>query len=111
MATSTVFEPSSAFSRATTDLLNTSFIICAVILLVVTALITYCIFRFRGRPGQSEPGQFHGHKKLEIVWTAIPCLIVAWLMVLTVKAMNASDPPRVNREPDVIIIGHQFWWE
>jgi cytochrome c oxidase subunit 2 len=32
-------------------------------------------------------------------------------MVFTVKAMTISDPPSKNKDPDIIVIGHQFWWE
>ncbi len=32
------------------------------------------------------------------------------LLTLTVRAMAGSDPP-IDREPDVTIIGHQWWWE
>jgi cytochrome c oxidase subunit 2 len=111
MATSTVFHPSSPLSRATVDLLNVTFVLSAVIMAVVTGSVIYCILRFKGRPGQPEPRQFHGHKTLEMVWTAIPFLLLVGLMVLTVQAMNTSDPPRKNQDPDVVVIGHQFWWE
>ncbi|MDB6112412.1 MAG: cytochrome c oxidase subunit 2 [Pedosphaera sp.] len=105
-----MFQPSSPFSRATVDLLNATFVLSAVILVIVTGLVIYCILRFRSRPEQPEPRQFHGNKTLEIVWTVIPFLSLVWLLALTVNAMNASDPPRQNREPDVVVIGHQFWW-
>jgi cytochrome c oxidase subunit II len=111
MAISTGIHPNSSLSRATVDLLNVTFILSAVIMAIVTGLIIYCIIRFRGRPEHPEPSQFHGHKWLEIIWTVIPFLLLVCLMVLTVKAMNASDPPRKDKEPDVIVIGHQFWWE
>jgi cytochrome c oxidase subunit 2 len=37
-------------------------------------------------------------------------LIITYLLFLTVKAMDGSDPP-VDRDPDITIIGHQWWWE
>ncbi|MDB6066377.1 MAG: cytochrome c oxidase, subunit [Pedosphaera sp.] len=110
METTTVFHPSSAFSRATVDLLNVTFILSAVIMAVVTGGIIYCILRFKGRQDQPEPGQYHGNRTLEITWTVIPFLILVCLMVFTVRAMNASDPPK-NKDPDIVVIGHQFWWE
>jgi cytochrome c oxidase subunit 2 len=41
----------------------------------------------------------------------IPTIIVAILFFLTVKTMYAVDPPKGDREPDIVIIGHQWWWE
>src|ERR1700692_2643663 len=110
MVTSPVFHPSSLFSRATVDLLNVTFIIAAVIMAVVTAGIIFFILRFKGRQDQPEPRQYHGNRTLEITWTAIPFLILVCLMVFTVRAMNIGDPP-VNKYPDIVVIGHQFWWE
>jgi len=93
------------------DLLNATFILSAVIMAVVTGMVVYCIIRFRGRPEHPEPRQLRGHKSLEIVWTIIPCLLLVWLFFLTLKAMYTSDPPRKDQEPDVIVVGHQYWWE
>jgi cytochrome c oxidase subunit II len=38
-------------------------------------------------------------------------LIVAVLGVLTFVVMNSVNPPVGSRQPDVIVIAHQFWWE
>jgi len=44
------------------------------------------------------------------VWTAIPCAIVLALFTLTARTMSVSDPAPAP-EPDLIVIGHQWWWE
>lgn len=111
MQSSDVFEPKSPLARATLDLFNASLVVSAIIFLLVTVLVLYCVWRFRGLPGAAEPRQLFGHKRLEIVWTVIPFLVLVYLFVLTLRAMNASDPPVPNENPDIIIIGHQFWWE
>jgi cytochrome c oxidase subunit 2 len=107
-----VFNPQSPLARATTDLLNLTLIVSAVILTLVSVLVLVCILRFRARPSApGEPEQFHGHNRLELVWTAGPILLLAYLFVMTVQAMRASDPPTANQTPDVVVTGHQFWWE
>ncbi len=111
MQTSSVFNPFSPQAHAITSLFVQILIICGVILGIVTILVVYCLIFYRSRPGQPEPRQFGGHKLLEIIWTAIPTLLLVFMFVLTVRAMNASDPPHQEQEPDVIIVGHQFWWE
>ncbi len=84
-------------------------IVCAAILALVTGLVAYSIWKFRDRGGP-EPKQVEGHKRLEIAWTAAPLAIVAGIFALTLRAMDASDPPS-DREPDLTVIAHQWWWE
>ena len=57
-----------------------------VFVLVETALI-YAIVKFRGKPEDADPEQVHGNTVLEIVWTAIPALILAFIAVPTVRAI------------------------
>ncbi len=52
-----------------------------------------------------------GNKGLEIVWTAIPLLLVTLMFVLTTRAMNRTDPLPEKQDPDLVVIGHQWWWE
>ncbi|HEY8074253.1 MAG TPA: cytochrome c oxidase subunit II [Labilithrix sp.] len=96
-------------ARAIADLFGDTMIICAAILALVTGLVAYSIWRFRDRGG-ADPEQVEGNKRLEIAWTAAPLAIVAGIFALTLRAMNASDPPP-DREPDLTVIGHQWWWE
>lgn len=85
-------------------------IVSGVILALVTGLVLYSAVRFRGKPETSEPVQTFGGRNLEIAWTVIPFLTVLWLLALTLRAMNRSDPP-ADRPPDLIVTGHQWWWE
>ena len=68
------------------------------------------IYRSKGRPG--EPKQVSGNKRLEIVWTVIPILIVSYFLVQTITVMakiNRDVDP--NAQPDIVIIAHQWWWD
>jgi cytochrome c oxidase subunit 2 len=60
--------------------------LCAVVfVLVETALILF-IIRFRRRrdtPESAEGPQIHGNTRLEIIWTAIPALLLAALAIFT----------------------------
>ncbi len=93
MHTSNALDPQSPQARAIYDLGIVSTIIFVLIFVVVAAGIVYAIFRFRGREGEPEPKQFTGSEKVEIIWTVIPFLIVVFLFVLTLRAMNLVDPP------------------
>jgi cytochrome c oxidase subunit 2 len=103
------FDPQSPYARAILDMGIVMLIVCAIIFVIVSGLIGYALVRGRQR-GEGEPEQFAGSEKVEIVWTVIPLLIVAMLFGLTARAMQLSDPPAA-KEPDLIVIGHQWWWE
>jgi cytochrome c oxidase subunit 2 len=104
------FDPHSPEAQAMTAVFTQTLVICSVIGLVVAVLVGICVVRFRASVRPGEPEQTHGNKSLEIAWTIVPILIVLGLFALTARAMAASDPP-ADREADVIVIGHQWWWE
>jgi cytochrome c oxidase subunit 2 len=87
-----------------------STIIFVLIFVAVASAIAYAIFRFRWREGEPDPKQFAGSERVEIIWTVIPFLIVVFLFVMTLRGMNRADPPPAP-SPDLIVTGHQFWWE
>ncbi|MGD0674406.1 MAG: cytochrome c oxidase subunit II [Polyangiaceae bacterium] len=103
------FNPQSPQAAAIADLFASALFICLAVFLLVAVLVFYCVIRFRSNRTR-EPQQAEGHRGLEIGWTIAPVLILAWLLVLTVRAMNVSDPT-IDRDPDVLIIAHQWWWE
>jgi cytochrome c oxidase subunit 2 len=110
MHTSNALDPQSPQARAIYDLGIVSTIIFVLIFVIVTGAIVYAIFRFRGREGEPDPKQFAGSERVEMIWTAIPFLIVVFLFVLTLRGMNRADPPPAP-SPDLVVTGHQFWWQ
>ena len=107
---SSVLQPQSPEAKAIFDLGIVSLIVFVLIWIVVSGGILYAIFRFRGRSDEADPEQYAGNKKVEIAWTIIPFVIVLFLFVLTLQAMNRADPPPAS-SPDLIVTGHQFWWQ
>ncbi len=107
-----LFNPSSPDMEAMTDLTYYILAISIVILAIIVVAVTYIIIRYRKTPGdKTEPYQNFGDTRLEIVWTVIPIAIVAVLFQLTCSTMKVIDPPIGDREPDIVVIGHQWWWE
>ncbi len=105
-----VFNPSSSQAATITHLFNVLLIISAVILAIVCFIVFYSIFRFRARPGSPEPSQITGSKKIEVIWTALPLLIITGICIYTARAMLPLTPPD-NQPPDLVVVGHQWWWE
>ena len=83
-----VLNPDSPQARSIFDLGIVSGIILGIIFVIVAGIIVYALMRFRWREGEPDPHQFAGNKTVEIVWTAIPCLIVVALFALTARTMN-----------------------
>jgi cytochrome c oxidase subunit II len=106
-----IFHPMSPQAGAITGLFITVLVICGFIFLIVTASVGYCVLRCRAKPDAAEPEQIMGAKKLEVAWTAIPFAIVIFIFAMTARVMSSSDPPSEGRSPDLIVTGHQWWWE
>jgi len=90
--------------------------LCAVVfVLVETALILF-IVRFRRRrdtPESAEGPQIHGNTRLEIIWTAIPAILLAALAIFTFTQIPAVQAQGVADEAHLTIRveAHQFYWE
>lgn len=106
-----VFDANSPQARAIASLFHFDLMVAGVIFLTVLGLIVYIVFRFRWRPGAPEPYQDHGNAKLETVWTVVPALVLAVLLVFTARTMAIVDPLAGSHPPDTVVIAHQWWWE
>jgi cytochrome c oxidase subunit II len=88
----------------------------AIFAIVETALVVFIVrYRRRGRPRTAEGSQLHGHTRLEIIWTAIPVLIISIIFgFVFYKLPGISGPPTAsaaNEELTIHIDAHQFYWQ
>jgi len=107
----TALLPLSDFARIGDHVQDQTFYWAVAVFILVEGALLYAIFRFRGRPDDPEPKQVHGNTTVEIIWTIIPALILAFIAVPTVKGIfhtNASPGADALR---IEIVGHQWWWE
>ena len=79
----------------------------------VSSLLVYAIVKFRARKGDTtEPPQVFGSLQIELSWTIIPILIIVVLFLTTARVLfSVQDAPKPKNALDVIVVGHQFWWE
>jgi cytochrome c oxidase subunit 2 len=106
----TSLSPGSQDVAAIDRLWMISIAVFGLIFISVTGLIVYSLMKYRWREGEPDPEQVPGSRTVEIIWTAIPLGIVVMLFVLTVRTMGVTDPAPAP-SPDLIVIGHQWWWE
>jgi cytochrome c oxidase subunit 2 len=90
--------------------------ITAVIFVIVEgALILFVVqYRNRGRPRTEEGPQIRGHTRLELIWTAIPVLILVVIMSLVFyKLPDIKDIPEATAAGEKLTVnveGRQFYW-
>jgi cytochrome c oxidase subunit 2 len=77
---------------------------------VVAAVLAYCIIKFRVRPDDDSDGPpIHGHTTVEIVWTAIPAVLVTAISI--VSAIVLAQNSDAGSNPLLIKVkAQQFAW-
>lgn len=71
------------------DLFNTLMTVSIGIFLIVEGTLIYIVFRYRRRPGDDSDGlPVHGNVPLEILWTAIPAIIVIGISIYSFEVYN-----------------------
>jgi len=114
MSPTTIFAPVSTPADSIFELSRFVLAVTAGIFVVVFALLVYAVVRFRRKPDDdgSEPPQVYGSYEVELAWTIIPVLIVVALFLATARVIaSIQHPPKPRDALDVVVIGHQYWWE
>ena len=103
-----MFQTRSAGAHDIAVLTYTMFAILSLVLITVWSLLAYIIIRFRERP-ESEASHTRGNMTIEVLWTAIPAIIVAVLFALTMQTTGklVGGPDSVS----LTVTGHQWWWQ
>jgi cytochrome c oxidase subunit II len=89
----------------------------AVILVLVEGALLAFIFKYRrrGRSRTAEGPQIHGATRLELIWTAVPVLILAAILgFLFYELPGIKDVPTASAQGGPLAIrvdAHQFYWQ
>ena len=86
-------------------------VICIGVFSIVAAAIIYSILNFRVQPEDESDGPpIHGHTGLEIVWTAVPAILVTAISIVSaiVLAQNSDAGPNPLR---IAVTAQQFAWK
>jgi cytochrome c oxidase subunit II len=88
--------------------------IAAAIWVILMSLLAYVAIRYRAPSGnvEIEPPQVFGSTEIETAWTIIPILIIIVLFLTTAGVLfGLQAAPKPANALDVVVVGHQFWWE
>ena len=84
--------------------------ICIFVFAIVAAVSVMAMWKFRVKPDDDSDGPpIHGHTGLEILWTAVPTLLVTAIAIVSAIVLAKDDaaganPLRVN------VYAQQFFW-
>ncbi len=86
-------------------------VICIAVFAVVAAAIVYSVVKFRVQPGDESDGPpIHGHTGIEIVWTAIPAVLVTVISVVSAVVLAKNDDAGPN-PLRIAVTAQQFAWK
>jgi cytochrome c oxidase subunit 2 len=77
---------------------------------VVYGLIFFVIIRYRRR-SDDVPGQRHEHIPLELIYTAIPVVIIAVIFAVTVSRTREVNALSDRPDLEVEVLGFQWQWQ
>jgi cytochrome c oxidase subunit 2 len=85
-------------------------VICVVIFALVAGVSVYAVWKFRVAPDDEDDGSpIHGHTGLEVVWTAVPAILVTAISVYSgIVLTQVDDIPAQHRR--VQVTSQQFAW-
>jgi cytochrome c oxidase subunit 2 len=78
---------------------------------LVTAVVLYCVWRFKMRPGEEslDGPPVHGSTRLEVIWTVIPSILILGLCFYAYLVLDDIEDAKAN-ETQVAVVGQQFTW-
>ncbi len=102
-------DAASIHGKETDWLLNVNFVIVILVFFFTNALLFWFSFKYVKKPG--VPAFFYPHNnKLEMVWTVIPAVVLAVIIILGLRSWNdatsAADPEAIRVE----LFSKQFDW-
>jgi cytochrome c oxidase subunit 2 len=81
------------------------------VFVLVETVVLYCAIKFRMRPGEElkDGPPIHGNTRLEIIWTAIPAILLVGLCTYSYVVLTDIEKAEANAM-NVRVVGEQFTW-
>jgi cytochrome c oxidase subunit 2 len=87
-------------------------IACVPIGVLVLTVVLFSVWNFRMRPGQEnmDGPPIHGNTRLEVVWTAVPALLIVSLCTYAYTVLRSNEDTKKN-ETTIYVTERQFAFE
>jgi cytochrome c oxidase subunit 2 len=104
-------QPGAVQGREVSDLYRFFFIAAIVVFVITAGLIAWSLIRYRAKPGDDElPSQFHSNTALEVIWFAIPQILVIVLFVASAIVLSDLDDNSQSDDGAHIVNVEGFRW-
>jgi cytochrome c oxidase subunit II len=82
------------------------------IFVLVETVVVYSAIKFRMRPGEElkDGPPIHGNTRLEIIWTAIPAMLLVGLCTYAYVTLTDIEKAPASQSLPVRVVGEQFTW-
>jgi cytochrome c oxidase subunit 2 len=83
------------------------------IFVLVVAVILYCVWQFRMKPGEElkDGPPIHGNTRLEVFWTALPAVLLLGMVGYSFVILRDNEQkPRGVPEVQIGVTAQQFFW-
>jgi cytochrome c oxidase subunit 2 len=98
-------------ARKIDTLYHVLIIVTVPIFVLVQTVVLFSVWKFRVRPGEErlDGPPIHGNTRLEIVWTALPAMLIAALCVYAFIVLHDIER-KPAQEMEINVTGQQFSW-
>ncbi len=82
------------------------------VFVLVQTIVLYCVWQFRMKPGEElqDGPPIHGNTRLEIIWTAVPAILLVGLCTYAYVVLDDIEKAAANATMEVRVVGEQFTW-
>jgi cytochrome c oxidase subunit 2 len=83
-----------------------------IIFIGIELALLWVVIKYRRskQPAGYVPPQIHGNFRLEVVWTAVPLVVVLAIALYSFAELQKDFQPITNYDFEVVVSGHQFGW-
>ncbi len=104
--------PASPTADSIQSLYTLVFWLALVVFVGVQFAIVYTALRFRKtKDSATRPPQIHGNRRLEIIWTIIPAVVLLAILIPTITTLYEWDAAAEEGDLVIDVYGKQWWWE
>lgn len=101
----------SAQAKPIDTLWDVLLIVSVPIFVLVQTIVLFSVWKFRMRPGEEmlDGPPIHGNTRLEVIWTAVPAIILVGLCTYAYLVLTDIEQAKANTFR-VRVVGEQFAW-
>ena len=102
-------EAASIHGKQTDSLLNLNFVIIIVVFYLTNALLFIFSYKYIRKPGV-KAFYFPHDNKLEMIWTVVPAVVLAIIIILGLKSWNTITDEADKESINIELFSKQFDW-